>query len=140
MANMKDTRTGKPLTKLALLGALLYVLFLAGFAGFYYYAGFVGEVSTGVVFIFAPLWFLAYLIVISVSSGFIMTKLAQGRRKYPWLWGISGGILTSLLMESFAPVFHVSSLLRVVIVSFVAPILSTLLIGLLISVPRKTTL
>ena len=140
MAKMKDTRTMKPLTKLALIGALLYVLFLAGLAGFYYYAGFIGEVSTGVMFIFAPLWFFSYLIVISGYSGFFMAKLAQGRWKYPWLWGISGGILTSLLMEGFAPVFQFSSLLSIVIVSFVAPILSTLLIGLLISVPRRTTL
>ena len=137
MAKKEDPLTGKQLTKLALIGVLLWVFFLAGFAGFFYYAGFLGHVETGLVMVFGPLWLLAYVIVIGVYTGFFMAKLAQGRWKYPWLWGICGGVLTSLLILSL-PIMFSSLFVNVLIFSFLVPILPTLLIGLWIS--RKATL
>jgi hypothetical protein len=139
MAKKEDTLTGKQLTKLALIGLLLWVFFLAGSAGlaFFFYAGFLRHVETGLVMVLGPLWFFAYVIVIGVYTGFFMAKLAQGRWKYPWLWGISGGVLTSLLLVRL-PIMFSSLFVDVLIFSFFVPILPTLLIGLWIS--RKATL
>jgi hypothetical protein len=141
MAKIEDTLTTKPLRTLSLIGLLLWLFFLIGFAGFYYYVGVLGQGGVDVFIAFMPLWFFSYLVVISVYTGLLMSRLAQGRWKYPGLWGISGGILTSLLIVGLPILFSsVFPYLSVAILSFLAPLLSVLLIGLLISIRRKATL
>ena len=141
MVEADDTLTSKQLTTLALIGVSLFILFAAGFAWFYYYVDFLGHGGGDLFIAFAPFCFFPYLVVISIYVGIFTTKFAKGKWKYPWLWGISGFLLTVLLiiglplsLESVFP--HQSP----AIFAFVAPVLSTPLIMLLISIRRKAAL
>jgi len=141
MTEVEDTLTSKQLASLTLIGLSLLILFAAGFAWFYYYVGILGHGGVDVFIAFTPFCFFPYLTVISIYVGFFTTKFAKGKWKYPWLWGISSFVLTilliiglPLLLESVFPYRNPA------IFAFVAPVLSTPLVMLLISIRRKTTI
>jgi len=84
--------------------------------------------------------------VTSAYAGFFAAKLAKGRWKHTWLWGIAGFVLTLLFLIGFpsllSPVFPFSSpeiFGGPAIFAFLAPVFSVLLIRLLMSIRRKAT-
>ncbi len=141
MAEVEDTSASKEFQKLALTGLSLITFFAIGSAWFYYYVGVLGHGGVDVLIAFAPLCFVPYLIVASIYVGFFTAKFANSRWKYPWLWGISGFVLTILLIIGLPMLLEsVFPYQSPVIFAFFAPVLSTSLIMLLISMRRKAVL
>ena len=139
MTDVDNSITTNQLTALALIGLSIVVLFALGFIWIDDYIMRHGGVD--VFLAVAPFYILAYLIVISIYVGFFMAKFARGRWKHSGLWGIGGFVLTVLLSVGFpillSPVFPYQS---PVTFAFVAPVLSTLAMMLLISIRKKVTL
>jgi len=118
---------------------LILVLFAAGFVWLIYY-------SADVSLAFARFCIFSYLVVISIYVGFIAARFAQGRWNHAWLWGIAGFALTLLFIMGFptlfSPVYPYQGptiFSGPAIFAFFAPVASALLIVLLISIRRKTT-
>jgi len=135
---MNTSITKKQLTTLALIGLLILILFAGSFVWFY------SNVKGEEFLVFAPYWVFPYLGVISFYAGFFSARFAKGRGKNALLWGIIGFALTLIFMIGFpgllSPIFPYQSpeiFAGPAIFAFIAPILSSLLIVLLISIRKK---
>src|SRR5689334_1361362 len=144
MTTMDNSISRKQLTTLALIGSLILVLFAAGFVWLYY--GVLGKGRGEIFLALAPYWIFPYLGVSSVYVGFLSSRFASGRSRYAGLWGIAGAALTLVFIMGFpgllSPVFpYPGSVIFAgpAIFAFLAPVLSGLLIVLLISIRRKST-
>ncbi len=143
---MDNSIPKKQLTTLALLGLLILVLFAAGFVWFSLYVSVLGNGSEDGFLAFLRFWIYPYLVVISVYVGFFASRYAKGKWKHAWLWGIAGVPLTLLLILGFPglllPLFpHQGPVIfgGPAIFTFLAPGLSAMIMVLLISLRRKTT-
>ena len=135
---MYNFTTKKQLTTLTLIGLLILFLFAASFI--WLYQNVKGEEFLAL----APYWVFPYLGVTSLYATFSSARLAKGRGKNTWFWGITGFALTLIFMLVFpsllSPVFPDQSpeiFAGPAIFAFIAPMLSLLLLVLLISFRRK---
>ncbi len=139
MTDMKNSGTMNQLTSLAMIGLSILVLFALGFIGVDDYVMRHGGVD--VLMAVTVFYVLIYLIVIGIYVGFFVARFAKGKSKYFRLWGIGGFILSVLFGIGFpillSPVFPYQSPILFV---FLAPVLSTLTIMLLISIRKKVVL
>ena len=137
----------KQLTALALIGLVILVLFVVGFVWFINHAGVLGNAGEHVVLAIGRFWIFTYLVVTSVYVGFFVTRFAKGRRKHVWFWGITGFVLTLIFIMGIpsllSPIFPYQSLVIFAgpaMFAFLAPIFSVLLIMLLISIRRNSSM
>lgn len=144
MTNSEKSISTRQLTTLALIGLVILVLFAVGFVWSYYHPGVLGNVGEDVVLAIGRFWIFAYLVVTSVYAGFFATRLAKGRWKHTWSWGITGFALTLIFImgvpKLLSPIFPYQSpviFAGPAIFAFLAPVLSVLSIMLLISIRRK---
>jgi hypothetical protein len=144
MTTMNNSITTKKLTTLALIGVVIWGLFVAGFIWLVYYVRVSGDGGGELFLAFAPFWIFPYLIVGSVYVGLFAARFAKGRWKHTWLWGITGFALTLLFIMGMpsllSPVFPYQGpeiFAGPAIFAFLAPVFSALLIVLLISIRRR---
>jgi hypothetical protein len=143
---MDNSITKKQHTTIALIGFLILGLFAAGFVWLVYYVRVSGDGGGELFLAYAPYWTFPYLIVSSVYVGFFAARFAKSRWQHTWLWGTVGFILTLILILGFpsllSTIFPYQSheiFAGPAIFAFLAPVLSSLLIVLLISIRRKAT-
>ena len=144
MTTLNNPITKKQLATLALLGLLILVLFAAAFV--WLIEGVLGNGEGETFLALAPFWIYPYLVVLSVYVGFLAARFAKGRWKQAWLWGIAGFVLTVLfivnfprLLSSVFPYRGPEIFAGPAIFTFLAPVISGLLIVVLISFRKKIT-
>ena len=145
MTAMNDPISKKKLTTLTLIGVVILGLFAAGFVWLVYYVRVSGDGGGELFLAYAPFWIFPYLVVSSVYVGFFAAAFAKGKWKHTWLWGITGFALTLLfimgmpsLLSPISPFQNPEIFAGPALFAFLAPIFSALLIGLLISIRRKS--
>jgi len=136
----------KQLVILTILGLIIMSLFIAGFLWLVYYIRANGDAGGEKFLEYAPYWVFPYLIVMSLYVGFLSTRIAKGKWKYTWLWGIIGFTQTLFLIliipSIISPIFPDQ---RFVVFAgpalsvFLAPIISAVLILLLIKTLKRKT-
>jgi hypothetical protein len=138
MSNSEGMLTKKQVTIFLLIELSILVFFAAGIVWIFYYVGFLGNGGPDVVLAVVPYCFLPYLMLICIYVGYFMARFARGRRKFAWLWGIIGFVLTAFLAIGLpimlGPIFPYQS---PAIFAFLAPILSTVLLIALVSFPKS---
>jgi hypothetical protein len=131
MTNAKPTLANKEIRRLALIGLAIIGLLAAGFAGI----GLTEGPGWGIALY--SLWWLVYPLTISLYVGYFAGKVAKGRWRFFWLWGVAGFLLTLIsiknLPQLLVPVFSYRS---VIIFPFIAPVLSAVLILSIIGIRK----
>ena len=132
----------KQLTTLVLFGLLILVLFAVSFL--WLYQGVLGSGEGELFLSLAPYWVFPYLLVNSLYVGFLAANCARGRWNHAWLWGMAGFASTILfilalpsLLSPLWPYQGPEIFAGPAILAFLAPVLSTLWIVLLISTRRR---
>ena len=123
MTNAHAALSSKEIKRLALIGLAIIGLFAAGLAGIRY----VEDPGWGMGLY--TLWWLAYPLIISIYVGFFAGKVAKGRWRFFWLWGVAGFLLTLISINNLPPLLGtVFSYRSAIIFPFIAPVLSAALI------------
>ena len=134
MTNAHTYLSSKEIKRLALIGLSIIGLFAAGLAGIRY----VEDPGWGIGLY--TLWWLAYPLIISIYVGFFAGKVAKGRWRFFWLWGVAGFLLNRIsivvLPQLLVPVFSYRS---VIILPFIAPVLSAAILLAIIVIRKKGT-
>ena len=132
MTNAHTDLSSKEIKRLALIGLAIIGLFAAGLAGIRY------AEDPGLGIGLYTLWWLSYPLIISIYVGFFAGKVAKGRWRFFWLWGVAGFLLTRIsivvLPRLPGPAFSYPS---AIILPFIAPVLSAALILLLIDLRKR---
>ena len=146
MSNLTVPLTWKQITKFAVVGIFIVFGFLLAIVGIFLYDALR---PANIALTIAPLCVLPYVPAISIYVGFFMSKLAKGKGKNSWVWGIIGFIMTIVFTIGF-PLIVILSLFSSgtnsvfshtspVLFSFLAPFLSAPITALLISIRRKSS-
>ena len=95
MTSKIESLSRKQLTKLAAVGIILLLSFVAVFFfTLVYNGGLLSDGGLGAMIMFSFSFSISYVLVMSVYVGYLVSAFARGRRRYPFRWAIIGFVLT----------------------------------------------